>query len=139
MKKLILLFILFTNTLFSQEKQVFDTVTYNELISFYNQKLKLKNETLDQNIERCKYIVSESEKNASYESEIAFKIMLTGLTEAKETLDKETAFITVYQDATSFNFYDSKGKFIGRVFSENFTADKSTENLLKEYFYLIQQ
>lgn len=142
MKKLILLFVLISNIAFSQiqtEKKIYDVVSYNELISFYNQKFKLNNETLEQNIERCKYIVSESEKSGNYESEIAFKIILTGLSEAKETLDKEGAFITIYQDDSSFNFYDSKGKFKGRVLSEKFTEDKSTENLLKEYFYLIQE
>lgn len=138
MKKLILLFILCTNALFSQEKQVFDTVTYSELISFYNEKLNLKNETLDQNIERCKYILADNEKKDNVEAVVAFKIILKGLTEAKSTDNKETAFITVYKDS-AYNFYDSQNKFIGRVYPEKFKETKDTEALLKEYFFLVQE
>ena len=138
MKKLILLFILCANPLFSQEKQVFDTVTYSELISFYNQKFNLKNESLQQNIERCKYILADSEKKENVEAVAAFKIILKGLIEAENSDNKETAFITVYKDS-AYNFYDSQNKFIGRIYPEKFKETKDTEALLKEYFFLVQE
>lgn len=143
MKKLLLIFLFVSAFAFGQEKTLFKAVSYNNLIELYNQKLNLKNEDLSANIERCKFIIADAKSKDDHNTELAWSLFLKGLTEATTTTDKNNAFISVYQDPTSYNFYDSQNKFVGRVYKEKFeeqmviNGDK-TETYLQNYFYLKQ-
>ena len=143
MKKLLLIFLFVSAFVFGQEKTLFKAVSYNNLIELYNQKLGLENEDLSANIERCKYIVADAKSKQDYQTELAFTIFLTGLQEASTAADKNTAFLSVYKDPTSYSFYNSQTKFVARLdklkLEEqiNINGDK-TETYVSNYFYLIQ-
>lgn len=138
MKKLILLLIFSFGLSYGQEKKVFDTITYNELIDYYNQKMKLQNESLEKNIERCKIQLANSEKADNSEAVLMYKIVLKGLINAQNASDKNQPFITIYKD-DNYTFYDAENKFVGRIYPEKFKESKDTDYLLKEYFYLMQE
>ncbi len=144
MKKLLLIFLFVSGLFFGQDKTLFKAVSYNNLIELYNQKLGLKNEDLSANIERCKYIVADAKSKQDYQTELAFTIFLTGLQEASAAADKNTAFLSVYQDPTSYSFYNSQNKFVARLdklkFDEqiDINGDK-TETYVSNYFYLLQE
>lgn len=143
MKKLLLIFLFISAFAFGQEKTLFKAVSYNNLIELYNQKLKVSNEDLTGNIERCKYIIETAKQENDDNTEQAFTLFLKGLQEAELTTDKNLPFISVYQDPTSFNFYDSQNKFVGRVYKEKFEEQiaingDNTETYMSNYFYLSQ-
>lgn len=144
MKKNLFFLVFIAGLLFGQEKQLFKTVSYNDVISLYNATLKLEKENLSDNIERCKYIVEDAKKNANNDQLLIFNIFLKGLTEAEKNIDKSTSFISVYKDPTSYNFYDSSNKFVGRIYKEKFDNTLSEkgdypETYIESYFYLIQE
>lgn len=143
MKKLLLIFLFISAIAFGQEKTLFKAVSYNNLIELYNQKLALTNEDLSANIERCKYIVADAKSKQDHQTEIAFSLFLQGLTEASSAADKSQAFISVYQDPTSYSFYDSQNKFVARLdklkLQEQIAINgDKTETYVSNYFYLIQ-
>lgn len=144
MKKLFLILLFVSAMAFGQEKTLFKAISYTNLIELYNQKLELKNEDLKANIERCRYIIADAQKKQDHNTELAFKVFLTGLQEANAAADKSAAFISVYQDPTSYSFYDSKNKFIARVdkhkFDEQLTINgDNTETYVSNYFYMLQE
>lgn len=144
MKKLILIFLFISSFIFGQEKTLFKAVSYNNLIELYNQTLKLKNEDLTANIERCKHIVADAKSKDDYNTELAFTLFLKGLTEANLATDKNQAFISVYQDPTSYSFYDSQNKFVARLdklkMEEQIAINgDKTETYMQNYFYLMQE
>lgn len=144
MKKLLLIFLFISAFAFGQEKTLFKAVSYNNLIELYNQTLKLKNEDLTANIDRCKHIVEDAKSKEDYNAELAFTLFLKGLTEANATPDKNQAFISVYQDPTSYSFYDSQNKFVARLdklkMEEQIVINgDKTETYMQNYFYLMQE
>lgn len=143
MKKILFIFLLISGFVFGQEKQLYKTVSYNDLISLYNTTLKLNNENLTENIERCKHIIDDAKTKRDNDTYFAFTIFLKGLTDA-QTKDKSTAFLSIYKDPTSYNFYDSSDKFVGRIYKEKFDNSLSekgdnAETYLESYFYLLQE
>lgn len=144
MKKLLLIFLFVSAFVFGQEKALFKVVSYDNLIEFYNQELGLKDEDLSGNIERCKYIVADAKSKDDHQTEFAFLLFLRGLTEASATDDKALPFLSIYKDPTSYNFYDSQNKFVGRVYKEKldeqiYINGDNTETYISNYFYLMQE
>lgn len=144
MNKLLYTFLLFSGFVFGQQKELYKTVTYNDIITLYNAKLSLNGEDLAANIDRCAYILNDAKKRQDYGAETAWEIFCTGLKEAQEMKDKNMAYLSVYKDETSYNFYDSKGKFAGRIYKEKFEGNRqkpitTTEDYLEEYYHLIQE
>lgn len=142
MKKLFLFLLFVSNFLFSQ-KQLYKTVTYNDLITFYNERLKVKNEDLTGNIERCKYIIEEARKKNEENTSSVFSMLLSGLIKAQKT-DKNNAYITIYKDNSSYNFYDDGNNFVGRIYKEKLDEDleikgNNTETLIESYYYLLKE
>ncbi|MEG0760795.1 MAG: hypothetical protein RR411_04875 [Chryseobacterium sp.] len=142
--KLLLFFILVSGLFFGQQKELFKAVSYTDVITLYNSTLKLKNESLAQNIERCKYIIEDANKKRDGNTAFAFSVFLKGLTEAEKTADKNTAFISVYKDTTSYNFYDSSNQFAGRIYKEKFDPEleekgNNTETYVEAYFNILQE
>lgn len=144
MKKFILFFILFSGIVLGQQKELFKTVSYNDVVLLYNTTLKLENEGLKENIERCKYIIDNARKNGDENQASAFTIFLKSLTEAENKADNSAAFLSIYKDPSSYNFYDSTNKFVGRIYKEKFDdtltlkGDK-TETFIESYYYLLQE
>lgn len=144
MKTLLLFFLFISGIFFGQEKTLFKAVSYNNLIELYNEKLGLKNEDLIANIERCKYIVADAKKKQNPQTEIAFNLFLIGLLEASSVADKNTAFLSVYQDATSYSLYNSQNKFVARLDKHQFDEQieingNKTETFISNYFYILQE
>lgn len=143
MKKLLLTFLLISAFAFGQQKELYKAISYNSVIELYNQKLKLTNEDLSDNIERCKFIVQDAVSKDDHNTAFAFTQFLNGLQEAKNTADKDLSFVTIYKDPTSYNFYNSQNKFIGRIYKEKLEEQiaingDNTETYIKNYFYLMQ-
>ncbi|PWN62294.1 hypothetical protein [Chryseobacterium oncorhynchi] len=141
MKKLFLFFILLSGLVFGQ-KQLYKTLTYNDLITFYNGKLNVKSESLTENIERCKYIISTAKKENDETTLSVFSMLLKGLINANQS-DKDNPYVSIYTDASSYNFYDDKNQFVGRIYKEKFEENleikgNSAETLLESYYYLLQ-
>lgn len=144
MKKLLLIFLFLSAFVFGQEKTLFKAVSYNNLIELYNQKLGLENEDLSANIERCKYILADAKSKQDHQTALAFNLFLTGLQEASTAADKNTAFVSVYQDPTSYSFYNSQNKFVARLDKHKFDEQidikgNNTETYISNYFYVLQQ
>lgn len=141
MKKLLLIFLFISGLVFGQQKTLFKAISYNNLIELYNHKLKVENEDLNGNIDRCKFIIADSKTKKDTGTEMVFNEFLIGLQEAKTTADKNSSFLTIYKDPTSYNFYDSKNNFVGRIYKEKMdeqiaiNGDK-TETYISNYFYL---
>lgn len=144
MKKLLLIFLFVSGLFFGQEKPLFKAISYNDLITFYNDKLQLKNEDLNENINRAKFIVEDAAKKQDYYTEFAFTLILEGLLKAEKSEDKNKSFISVYADPTRYEFYNSENKFSGSVDKYKLEevikmkGDK-TETYLNQYFYILQK
>lgn len=144
MKKFLLLFVLISGLFFGQQKELYKSISYKDVVTLYNSTLKLENESLKENIERCKYIIDDARKNGNEDQLSAFTIFLKGLTEAENKADNSAAFLSVYKDQSSYNFYDSANKFVGRIYKEKFDdtltlkGDK-TETFIESYYYLLQE
>ncbi|SEG39098.1 hypothetical protein SAMN05421847_2171 [Halpernia humi] len=144
MRKLLLIFLLISGLVFGQQKTLYKAISYNNLVELYNQKLKVENEDLNGNIDRCKFIIADAKTKKDYNTEMVFDQFLIGLQEANAAADKNANFLTVYKDPTSYNFYDSKNNFVGRIYKEKLdeqiaiNGDK-TETYVSNYFYLSQQ
>lgn len=144
MKKLILLFLFLSTFAFGQQKSLFKAVSYNDLITFYNERLKLKNEDLNGNIDRAKFIIEDARKKNDYDTELAFGIILKGLQEAQKSEDKNAAFISVYLDPSRYEFFDAQNRFAGSQDKARFdtflnTNGDKTETYLETYFYILQE
>lgn len=142
MKKLLLFFLFISSFVFGQ-KQLYKSVTYNDLITFYNEKLKLTGEDLPENIERCKFIIAESNKNNDDNTGSIFSILLKGLIKAQNN-SKDSTYIAIYKDNSSYNFYDDENNFVGRIYKEKFEEDieikgNKTETFIESYYYLLQE
>ena len=144
MKKITLIFLLFSGFIFGQNKETFKTISYQDLITLFNSKLKLTNESLDENISRCNYIINEAKKKNDAQTILAFSVFLNALTDAKNTFDKNVPFITVFKGSDSnYEFFDNRNKFVGRIYKEKFEdtlyleGDK-VETFVSSYFYLLQ-
>lgn len=142
MKKLLFIFLFISGLAFSQNKELYKTVSYNDVIALYNAKLKLQNENLDENIERCKFIVDDAKAKNDDQTYLAFAVFLKALVEAKNVPDRNAAFLSVYKDP-DYNFYDSKNKFVGRVYKDKFDdvlqmEGNKPETFISSYFYLLQ-
>ena len=141
MKKLFL-FLLFINTFVFGQKQIYRTVTYNDLITFYNDRLKVKEEDLSGNIERCKAIIDQSKKVNDENTASVFSMLLKGLIKAQDN-NRDHAYITIYKDDSSYNFYDDGNNFVGRIYKEKLDEDleikgNNTETLIENFYYLLQ-
>ncbi len=134
-----MLFVLISGLLFGQDKQLFKTVSYNDVISLYNATLKLERENLSDNFERCKYIIKNAKKNGNNYQLMVFNIFLEGLTEAEKSSNRSMSVISVYKDSTSYNFYESSDKFVKRIYKEKFDNTLSEkgdypETYIESYF-----
>lgn len=143
MKKILLLFLFISTFTFGQEKNLFKAISYNNVIELFNQKLDLKNENLDRNIDLCLYIVSNAKTRGEYKTEVAFSIFLKGLKEARTTQNRNRSFLLIYEDPTFYSFYDSQNKFIGKLYKEELKKQiilngDNTETYMSNYFYLSQ-
>lgn len=143
MKKLLLLFILISGFVFGQEKELYKTISYTDIVTLYNNKLNLSNESLNENIERCKYIIQDAKEKGDEDTFSAFTIFLKGLIGAKNQT-KDEIFLTVYKDPSSYNFYDNSNKFVGRIYKEKFDdtlnlKGNNTETYIQSYYYLLQE
>lgn len=144
MKKLLLFFVLLSGLVFGQQKELYKIVSYNDVVSLYNSSLKLENESLQENIKRCEYIIDDAKKKNDTNTAFAFSIFLKGLKEAETKSDNSSPFISIYKDPSSYNFYDSTNKFVGRIYKEKFDdtltlkGDK-TETFIESYYYLLQE
>lgn len=141
MKKLLLL-LLFVNTIVFGQKQLYKTITYNDLINFYNDRLKVKGEDLTENIKRCEYIIEKSKKENDENTVSVFSMLLKGLIKA-QTNNRNNAYITIYKDDSSYNFYDDGSEFVGRIYKEKFDEDlqikgNNTETIIENFYYLLQ-
>ncbi len=143
MNKLILIFLFVSGLLLGQEKVLFKTISYNNLIKIYNTILGIENEDLEGNIERCRFIIKDAEHKDDYNTALAFNFLLKGLTDANSTNDKNQAFLTIYQESDYYIFYDSQNNFIARMeklkLEEQISihSDK-TETYIWNYFYMMQ-
>ena len=143
MKNLLFIFLFISGLVFSQNKELYKTITYNDVIGLFNEKLKLKNESLDKNLERCAFIVNDAKAKGDDNTYNAFSVFQKALSEAKFSTDKNAAFIKIYTDP-DYEFYDSQNKFVGRIYKEKFneTLDiqgNKPETFISSYFYLLQE
>lgn len=140
MKKLLFFTIMmFSLLVFGQERSLFKTISYGDLVKNYNTTLKLKGESLEQNIERCVYIIKDAHDKKDWDTEFAFTIFLKGLKEVQSNGNMAAPFLSIYKDATRYNFYDSKDTFVGAAYADKFKPDNDTGTYLEKYFYLLQE
>ena len=139
MKKLLLLFLLISGLCFSQEKKLFTSVSYADLISFFNTSNNIKNESLEDNIKRCIKIITENNDLNHYDTYLLYNFYLQALTEAKNH-DKNSAYVTVYKVQDNYyEFYNSKNEFVERAQDIDFDqGNKSIKNVLNSYWYILQ-
>ncbi|MCT4181628.1 hypothetical protein HZP54_16915 [Elizabethkingia anophelis] len=142
MKRFLYIFILLSGLIFGQERTVFRQITYNDVVQQFNKVLHLKNENLDQNLDRCQYIIAESKKKGDDNTALAFALYYKALKEAKIKSNSEQPFFTIYKADGSYEFYSSENKFIGRMYKEKLEEqiDINGDNpntYLENYFYMI--
>lgn len=105
------------------KKVLIKDFTYHDLINFFNTKMDIQNESLSENIDRCKFIIKDAQSKQDFGTVQAFSFILNGLQQAAKVSNKNDAWFKVYDNEGSYNFYTGDEKFIGRVYKEKLEQD----------------
>lgn len=143
MKNLLLILLFISLNAFGQNDSI-KIITYNDMINQFHTVLGIENSNIDDDIERCTFIIDEGDENdKSYQ--VAWKIFYTALSESKIN-DKNSAFLKIRSSPNQYYFF-YRNKEIGGISKERLTKellkynkvdydgkDSETDNYLRYFF-----